>query len=271
MNIESLPKYYSPKSPKLNDSTPATGGDVLTTTDVMAAQGMVQAEAPLGFNLFLSKVGVQSPDKAVSGLVDEAMKISSQCRHIEDLEEEKKCVVIGIIARYAYADYSRSAASVRECDCCNGEGFIDAEVFTNKVQFPDGKPPAWAKCTKGVLPSYWEEWRSVREKARVLCPACKGKKILSNACRCHGRGRVVDEAMTREMRGVPVFKECDKCSGRGYSRLTFSTVKEALNAVWPELKRKIAYESVRPFYERIVSVCFEAESSAGSALRKVTR
>ncbi|BDY94487.1 hypothetical protein MUTS15_31440 [Escherichia coli] len=39
------------------------------------------------------------------------------------------------------------------------EKFIEGEVFTNKVQYPDGKPPVWAKCTKGVYPSYWEEWK----------------------------------------------------------------------------------------------------------------
>lgn len=42
MNLEALPKYYSPKSPKLSDDAPATGSGGLTITDVMAAQGMVQ-------------------------------------------------------------------------------------------------------------------------------------------------------------------------------------------------------------------------------------
>ncbi|EKK7717320.1 antitermination protein, partial [Cronobacter dublinensis] len=39
MNLEALPKFYSPKSPKLNDETPATGSAALTISDVMAAQG----------------------------------------------------------------------------------------------------------------------------------------------------------------------------------------------------------------------------------------
>lgn len=37
MNLEALPKYYSPKSPKLSDDAPATGSGGLTITDVMAA------------------------------------------------------------------------------------------------------------------------------------------------------------------------------------------------------------------------------------------
>ncbi|MDO2092863.1 hypothetical protein Q2458_25430, partial [Escherichia coli] len=59
--------------------------------------------------------------------------------------------------------YARSAASVRRCDCCDGSGITEVEVFTNKIHYPDGKPPKWAKVTKGVYPSYWEEWKSVRE------------------------------------------------------------------------------------------------------------
>ena len=46
MNLEALPKYYSPKSPKLSDDAPATGSGGLTITDVMAAQGMVQSGLP---------------------------------------------------------------------------------------------------------------------------------------------------------------------------------------------------------------------------------
>lgn len=56
MNLEALPKYYSPKSPKLSDDASATGSGGLTITDVMAAQGMVQSKAPLGFALFLAKL-----------------------------------------------------------------------------------------------------------------------------------------------------------------------------------------------------------------------
>ncbi|MCZ5524487.1 hypothetical protein O5964_30815, partial [Escherichia coli] len=65
--------YYSPKSPKLSDDAPATGSGGLTITDVMAAQGMVQSKAPLGFALFLAKVGVQDPQFAIS----EALMISN--------------------------------------------------------------------------------------------------------------------------------------------------------------------------------------------------
>ncbi|EPS3009567.1 tail fiber assembly protein [Escherichia coli] len=66
MNLEALPKYYSPKSPKLSDDAPATGSGGLTITDVMAAQGMVQSKAPLGFALFLAKVGVLDEKEGIA-------------------------------------------------------------------------------------------------------------------------------------------------------------------------------------------------------------
>jgi hypothetical protein len=28
----------------------------------------------------------------------------------------------------AFEDYSRSAASTKKCDCCDGQGFIEADV-----------------------------------------------------------------------------------------------------------------------------------------------
>lgn len=78
MNLEALPKYYSPKSPKLSDEAPATGSSGLTITDVMAAQGMVQSKAPLGFALFLAKVGVQDPQFAIEGLLNYAMALDKR-------------------------------------------------------------------------------------------------------------------------------------------------------------------------------------------------
>ena len=88
MNLEALPKYYSPKSPKLSDDAPATGSGGLTITDVMAAQGMVQSKAPLGFALFLAKVGVQDPQFAIEGLLNYAMALDNPT--LNKLSEETR-------------------------------------------------------------------------------------------------------------------------------------------------------------------------------------
>lgn len=77
MKLESLPKFYSPKSPKLNDETPDTGGTSLTITDVMAAQAMASVQARFGFNLFLAKMGIQDPEPAIEQLTSYAMTLKN--------------------------------------------------------------------------------------------------------------------------------------------------------------------------------------------------
>ena len=44
MNLESIAKYFAPKSPMFSDSSRATATDCLTGTDVMAALGLVNAK-----------------------------------------------------------------------------------------------------------------------------------------------------------------------------------------------------------------------------------
>lgn len=118
MKLESLPKYYSPKSPKMNDQTPATSNDALSITDVMAAQGMVQAKASLGFNLFLAKMGIQDPAPALDGLMSYALALKNPV--LMKLSEKSRLVILQVLVQFAYADYSRSAASKAQCPHCKG-------------------------------------------------------------------------------------------------------------------------------------------------------
>lgn len=122
MNLEALPKYYSPKSPKLSDDAPATASESLTITDVMAAQGMVQSKAPLGFALFLAKVGVQNPDFAIEGLIHYAMALDNPT--LNKLSEETRLQIIPYLVNFAFADYSRSAASKARCEHCAGSCMV---------------------------------------------------------------------------------------------------------------------------------------------------
>lgn len=48
MKLEDLPKYYS-QIPGLTDASASTSKDALSITDVMAAQGMTQNRAEMGF------------------------------------------------------------------------------------------------------------------------------------------------------------------------------------------------------------------------------
>lgn len=125
------------------------------------------------------------------------------------------------------------------------------------------------KCRVPFRPSDWESWTQAREVVRVKCKPCNGKGVISNSCRCHGKGKVLDKAES-DRQGVPVMKACDRCGGRGYARLKFSTVIEGVNTV-AEIKKTAAYEQLQPLFEELVAECHKQESMADSILSKVTR
>lgn len=117
MNLESIAKYFAPKSPMFSDSSRATATDNLTGTDVMAALGLVNAKCGFGFDLYLAKIGISSPDRAMEALYGSAVEISRHFRPVTELDEGLRQRVLEILCAFAYQDYARSAASVRKCDC----------------------------------------------------------------------------------------------------------------------------------------------------------
>ena len=268
MNLESLPKFYSPKSPKLNDETPATSSDALTITDVMAAQGMVQSKAPLGFSLFLAKVGISDPQIAIDGLMAYAVTLRNPV--LMKLSDKARSEILLVLVQFAYADYSRSAASKASCPHCKGSGFVYRDISTRKVQYPDGKPPKWAAATKGVYPSYWEEWVDVKGLEKVRCDHCDGKGEISTACRgCKGKGTVFDEKRSKLL-GVPVTKICGRCNGNRYSRIPTSLARFVVEKIVPDLTQYQWYSGYAEVIDKLVTKCWQEEAYAEAQLRKVT-
>lgn len=269
MNLESIAKYFAPKSPMLSDSPRATASDGLTGTDIMAALGLVNAKCGFGFDLYLAKIGVSTPDRAMELLYESAERLSIRFNIVSELSHDVRKRVLEVLCAFAYQDYTRSAASVRKCSCCAGAGFTEAQVFTNKCSYPWGKPPCWAKMSRAVLPSHWERWIEAREIVKVKCSTCNGKGVISNSCRCNGKGKVLDKEASERI-GLPVMKVCERCSGRGYARMKFSTVLEGVRAV-TDIKKTVAYEQLQPFFEDLVSECHKQESYADVILSRVTK
>ena len=277
MNLENTVKYHFPKSTQITDSPRATASDSLTGTDVMAAQGMVQARAQMGFAAFMGKMGVSSNDreKAIELLTSYGLTKCDKVAALRKLESNIKSAVVQILAIYAFEDYSRSAASKRTCDCCKGRKFIDAEVFTNKVHTPRIEKK-FVKMSlhmgvEDIQPSAYEVHRSVREVNRIICHKCKGKGEISNACSdCKGRGKAISEEETRKQ-GVPVVANCKRCGGVGYSRLpsteAFSAVCELTDAISLDTWKK----SVKKFYDELITKFDIEEAWADSQLRAVTK
>lgn len=250
MNLEALPKYYSPKSPKLSDAAPATGSGGLTITDVMAAQGMVQSKAPLGFALFLAKAGVQDPQFAIEGLLNYAMALDNPT--LNKLSEEIRLQIIPYLVSFAFADYSRSAASKARCEPCAGTGFHN--VLREVVKY--------SRSGESVIK---EEW------VKELCQHCHGKGEVSTACRgCKGKGIVLDEKRTR-LHGAPVYKICGRCNGNRFSRLPTTLARCHVQKLVPDLTDYQWYKGYADVIDKLVTKCWQEEAYAEVQLRKVTR
>ncbi|MBI6550718.1 antitermination protein [Xenorhabdus lircayensis] len=271
MNLESLPKYFSPKTIQFSDSPAATATDSFSITDVMASLGLASAQARMGIELFLAKQGINSPDEAVESLYQYALTQVHQHPAISKLDEDIKQNVLQILANYAFQDYARSAASKKPCSDCDG-GFIEAEVFTTKNYTPwMERKLVEANLSMGakIIPSSYAKFREVREVVKVACPTCKGKGTVSHSCRCNGRGEVLDKEQT-ELIGIPVYKTCPKCSGRGYSRLKFTEVWSAVREL-AGVSKTTCYDKYQPLFEQLVEECFKEEIRADYVLRNLTK
>ncbi|OTA14222.1 antitermination protein [Xenorhabdus beddingii] len=272
MRLADLPKYFSPKSIMFSDSPAATATDSFSITDVMASLGLASAQARLGIELFLAKQGINKPDEAVESLYQYALTQVHKHPAIVKLDVDIRGSVLQILANYAFQDYARSAASKKACTDCDG-GFIEAEVFTTKTYTPwMERTLVKANLSMGVkiTPSSYAKFREVREVVKVACPTCKGKAAVSHSCRCNGRGEVLDKEQT-ELIGVPVYKTCPKCSGRGYSRLPAEDVRRAICDEVVDIPETTWRRNLKPLYEALVRECFAEELNAENVLKKLTQ
>ncbi|EKK5437043.1 antitermination protein [Enterobacter hormaechei] len=277
MNLENTLKYHFAKSTMISDSPRATASDSLTGTDIMAAMGMTQERAALGYSAFLGKMGISNNDRerAIELLAQYALTKCDRVAALRKLDAGLKPLVMHQLASFAFEDYSRSAASVKQCDGCNGEGFVDAEVFSTKSHTP-AKEKKLVKMSlfmgvEDVRPSEFEIRRQVREIARVLCPQCKGRKVVSCACRdCNGRGKAVNKVLT-EQQGVPVLADCKRCSGRGYERIPSTEAYAAVCQITDEISLDTWKKTVKSFYDQLITKFDIEEAWAEEQLNQITK
>lgn len=260
MNLENTVKYHFAKSTLISDSPRATASDSLTGTDIMAAMGMTQERAAMGYSAFLGKMGISNNDRerAIKLLAEYALTKCDSVAALRKLDAGIKPLVMRQLATVAFEDYSRSAASVKQCECCNGQGFIEADVFTNKFRKPEGKMKV-----AGMV--------KVQETVKVLCKKCNGAGTISAACSdCHGRGKAVNQDLT-EKHGVPVLADCKRCGGRGYERIPSTEAYAAVCQITDAITLDTWKKSVKPFYDQLITKFDMEEVWAESQLQAITR
>lgn len=272
MGLEATVKYHFPKGQNFSGTAPQTSPDAMTGTDYVAAMGMTQSRAPLGYAAFMGKVGVSENDarRAVSLLTDFALQTCDKVAALRKLETDIKPVVMQTLATYAYMDYCQSASSRKPCKCCGANGFIEVEVFTMKSRFGTQRPSSVTEIKRldDSLPENLSYQK--RDTERVLCTECKGKCVVSSACRdCKGRGRAVMEAESKRQ-GVPVMGDCKRCCGRGFERIPAVEAFRAISEITESISLATWDRSGKPFYDQLIGKLEIEESWANAALNKVT-
>nr|ELR5167181.1 antitermination protein [Providencia rettgeri] len=258
MKLENVLKNFHPKSSTFGNVAGCTSPDRLTGTDIMAAVGMTESQAEFGMTAFLAKNDVCKEDKfsTVEALTQYAKKNTPKL--VAKAAGKKLGYCLIVLAKMAFEDYARSAGSVFSCSACNGKGLI----YSHKDVV---KHPGVTRLDGTVI----VEPLIRRERVDELCQECNGKGKLTNRCRCKGRGKVLDEEQTK-LQGVPVFKDCPRCAGKGFNRVPSSVAYNAIRHLVPDLTQSSWSRNWKPFYEKLASKCFIEESMAEQAFSKVT-
>ncbi|HAU3137460.1 TPA: antitermination protein [Salmonella enterica subsp. diarizonae] len=229
-----------------------------TATDIMVAIGTTSSRARFGLAAFFGKAGISKTDEqqAVQALARHAMDTAPKnVRKAAGVTLGRCCL---ILARFAFAEYSRSAATSATCLTCNGTGFI--EGYENVVKYPGIFNSDGTEIVAPVIKP---------ERVKRLCLTCNGKGRLKARCRCGGRGVVLDRQKTKE-RGAPVYKVCERCSGKGFADVPSTAAYKAILKHVPDLHVRTWTRNWKPFYERLVDICWRAEKMADNEFQQVT-
>lgn len=269
MKLEASLKHFSPQGMHISDDVKGTSPDRLTGTDVMAAIGTTSSRARFGLAAFFGKAGISKTDEqlAVQALAQFAIKHAP--KNVRKAAGDKLGACMLTLAQFAFADYSRSAATSVMCHTCSGTGRTTREQITRKVSYPWGKAPYWANRSRAVRPSDWEQWTEVKEIFPAVCEACDGKGSISARCRCGGKGEVLDRIATKEQ-GAPVFKTCERCSGKGFASIKSANVHRAIQMNIPDLHQSSWSRNWKPFYEKLVDMLRQGERHAAVEFEKAT-
>ena len=258
MKLESALKQFHPKSPTFSDSSNSTAPDRLKGMDSAAAMGMASQKAAFGMHAFFGKNDVSIEDKitTVKALTQYAMKPAP--RLVAKAAGNRLAQCMTILATMAFEDYARSAGSVCQCQDCGGKGLIYRRK--DVVKHPGIINMEGKLIVEPIVRN---------ELVDELCVTCNGKGQLTHRCRCKGRGKVFDEEQS-ELQGALVFRDCPKCSGRGYKRVPSSVAYQAIKYLVPDLNERTWRRNWKPFYDGLAAKCYVEESQAESLFGRIT-
>ncbi|HID4550752.1 TPA: antitermination protein [Enterobacter cloacae] len=258
MKLEASLKHFSPQGMHISDDVKGTSPERLTGTDVMAAIGTTSSRARFGLAAFFGKAGISKTDEqlAVQALARYAMDVAP--KNVRKAAGEQFGWCMQMLAQFAFADYSRSAATSVTCHSCGGSG------LTSQYEDVIKHPGVFNSDGMEIVPP-----KIKHELVKRKCTACNGKGELLARCRCGGKGEVLDRKATSE-RGAPVFKTCERCSGNGFSAISSATVHRSILKRLPDLHQSSWSRNWKPFYEMLVDTLRQGERHAAVEFEKAT-
>lgn len=225
MKLEASLKYLGPQGMRISDSVASTSPNRLTATDVLSALGATRHRALFGLAIFLGKTGLSERDRqqAIQTLARHAMTVAPKNVRKAAGDAFSRCMLM--LAQFAFAEYSLSAATTWLCPECDGRGG---------------------------------------------CTHCGGKGVISARCRCRGTGQTLDRQATKEQ-GIPLFKACERCSGKGFTTTPSTKIYAAIVTLVPELHPRTWTRNWKPFFETLVDTCRDEEDNAAQIFDALTR
>lgn len=258
MKLEASLKHFSPQGMHISDSVKGTSPDRITGTDIMAAIGTTSARARFGLAAFFGKAGISKTDEqlAVQALARHAM--DSAPKNVRKAAGGEFGWCMQVLAQFAFAEYSRSAATSVTCHGCNGAGLTTQHE--DVIKHP------------GIFNADGDEVVAPKIKHEMVkrtCATCGGKGVIHARCRCGGKGEVLDRVATKE-KGAPVFKTCERCSGNGFSSVPSTAAHKAVLKRLPDLHVRTWTRNWKPFLEALVSICHQEETKAEAEFQRAT-
>jgi len=250
MKLEASLKHFSPQGMHISDDVKGTSPDRLTGTDVMTAIGTTTSRARFGLAAFFGKAGISKTDEQLAVQALARYAIEAAPKNVRKAAGGQFGWCMQMLAQFAFADYSRSAATSVTCHSCSGTGFISGneDVIKHPGIFD-------ADGTEVVAP------KIKNELVKRVCGTCEGKKVVNARCRCGGKGEVIDRKASKDL-GAPVFKTCERCGGDGFSAVPSTAAYKAILKRVPDLHVRTWTRNWKPFLTVLVDICHQEETKA---------
>ncbi|PKH20903.1 hypothetical protein CIG19_17085 [Enterobacterales bacterium CwR94] len=214
----------------------------------MMALSYVSDKCAFGVELYMAKMGINSPKKSLGFLYKTALIKAKEYPFFMRMNAESLKEVLELLCVFAYADYANSATSLTPCKKCGGKGARSVALPAQENLEPPRRGLALGEKEKGL---------SVSEQGSVVCLDCKGKGQVQTYCRY--RGKYPQKKNARQNEKIShYFHDYPSPGGK---KMSFSDVSREIESLIT-IKKTTTYKYIKPFYLMLVSTCYEEENNA---------